>query len=499
MNVLIVSPELNTNMAKYFLWSYYFICRVRSIVENRPILAPTYPLSLPVLGGLVKHYRPDFSIRLVDHNVCDYENAAVPDLIFMSTDTVKVENAIALARNYKKRYPEVCIVVGGPHFRLSPLTENIDLIYLQKYAESFMEVCDSVVFGSAEYHIEEIIADVERDQLPKMYYSPDIEKNAKMTFCDLHYDGLLFESYLYHTIESSRGCTNSCDYCSAAGNERHFKQPIKVIENIKQIRNIENANKSPYLSFFITDNYLNTRNTTSEAYSHYCDLFNLLKDYKNSKYLGDNLSWDGHALPHVIEGKGDSFFKLMSEAGCQRLLIGFENLLFKDNAYNRKVIKTNELNNNFDKYREVINVIRSAGIDVIGSLMLNSEMNHDFVHEKILQFIEDNHLTMLNLSILTPYPGSKLFSNNMLCEKDVFNSVWSNYTAMHSVNNDSSLECMYSKLLKEIYSDSRLVPRLLKKYEKYGDILGTSSFKSELLILLSLQSAALNYGRINER
>jgi radical SAM superfamily enzyme YgiQ (UPF0313 family) len=60
-------------------------------------------------------------------------------------------------------------------------------------------------------------------------------------------------------------------------------------------------------------------------------------------------------------------------------------------------------------YAQSIKQIQAAGIGIIGSFVIGFDQDTEETFEHLFQFIDENMLHEISISILTPYPGTELF------------------------------------------------------------------------------------------
>lgn len=121
-------------------------------------------------------------------------------------------------------------------------------------------------------------------------------------------------------------------------------------------------------------------------------------------------------------------------------------------------------------YIDAIKKIQSYGILIHGSFILGYDFDTESTFDELADFIEESGLLMPLINILTPFPGTKLFSR-FEEEGRIVHKDWSKYDAKTVV---FSPICMtaeellkgYKNVIKRVYSfDS-----ILKKLNFYWDI-----------------------------
>jgi radical SAM superfamily enzyme YgiQ (UPF0313 family) len=98
---------------------------------------------------------------------------------------------------------------------------------------------------------------------------------------------------------------------------------------------------------------------------------------------------------------------LMARAGCRQVLIGLE-------SPEASELTGVEMNSNFKarsagRYREAIERIQSHGITVNGCLVLGLDEHSPEIFERVHDFVVDSGLYEVQITVLTPFPGTPLY------------------------------------------------------------------------------------------
>jgi radical SAM superfamily enzyme YgiQ (UPF0313 family) len=98
---------------------------------------------------------------------------------------------------------------------------------------------------------------------------------------------------------------------------------------------------------------------------------------------------------------------LARKAGCMAVFIGFESL---NEESLQGMHKVRNLKLGVGRYAEVIDRIRDNGILVSGGFVFGNDGDREDVFEKTTEFIRRSGLDGVQLSILTPLPGTRLYA-----------------------------------------------------------------------------------------
>jgi len=196
---------------------------------------------------------PEWAERVLDEN---------PDAVFFSTYASNVFISLYLARQIKKRRPDLPVIFGGP---------GVSLPEMQEFTLG-LGIVDAVVVGEGELTVRELCSDLKRNLLSgvsglairgsegsaesgSVVFEPralvkDLDSLPSISFEGFPLPGLGYSAYKsnrpnrYLTpffeglpVASTRGCVNRCAYCSETAYWSRFRQ--RKVENvIEQIRGL---------------------------------------------------------------------------------------------------------------------------------------------------------------------------------------------------------------------------------------------------------------------
>ena len=102
----------------------------------------------------------------------------------------------------------------------------------------------------------------------------------------------------------------------------------------------------------------------------------------------------------------EELLSLLRSSGCRQLLIGFESVAERSlEGMENKDWKLKQYNS----YLTAINKIQAHGISVNGCFILGLDYDRPNIFQKTLEFIEESQLLEVQLTILTPFPGTRLY------------------------------------------------------------------------------------------
>jgi radical SAM superfamily enzyme YgiQ (UPF0313 family) len=100
--------------------------------------------------------------------------------------------------------------------------------------------------------------------------------------------------------------------------------------------------------------------------------------------------------------------------------LGFESL---NREFLSSVNKQINLKRGVGSYKNIIHKIHDYGINVMGSFIIGSDFDTKDNLLELKKFIIESEIDIPNLTILTPYPGTKLYQD-LLDKNRLFNKSW---------------------------------------------------------------------------
>lgn len=385
-----------------------------------------YPLlSLSTLAGLTSERH---EVEILDENVekIDYDSIDV-DFVGITVMTAQAPRAYEISKIL--RYRGVKVVLGGIHPTMMP--------------EEAVQHADAIVIGEAEGLWTSVIEDCEKGNLKKRYccnFRPSLE-NLPFPRIELYLKNRHYKRYYMSldTLQAGRGCPFNCDFCSVTaffGNTYRFRPIADVVAEISKMKG--------KMIIFMDDNIAGSP-------KHALELFKALTPL--------NKRWFSQCS--ITIALNDELLKYAAESGCQELFIGFETL-------SKESLKEVHKKQNITiDYKKAVKKLHDYGISVFGAFIFGFENDDDTTFQRILDFTNECDMEAAQFSILTPFPGTKLFSE-MKAQDRITTYDWSKYDLSHLVFRHKSftqeeLEEKYLTAWKDFYSFKSIFSRLWPK------------------------------------
>ncbi|TAN60807.1 B12-binding domain-containing radical SAM protein [bacterium] len=416
MKIALIIPRNGSENEKSF-YDYKFFSKF--LISRKYF---SYLLAIPTLAALTP---PEHEVRVFDENIeeVDYDWGA--DLAGISVRTMFAIRAYDIADKFRAK--GVKTVLGGIHPSMCP--------------EEALRHCDSVVIGEAEDVWQSVLTDATHNALKKTYTAG---KKTDLKTCQNPKRTVLSKSkYFSDIVQTTKGCPFHCEFCSVYaydGKTIRSKTIEQVTSEIREITSSDAKYKKKSV-FFADDNIISDRRFARE-------LFLALKQYR--------LNWSCQASINIAGD--DDLLRLMKDSGCGAVLIGFEsvsqkNLSLMDKKVNQKL-----------DYIDAIKKIQSYGILVHGSFILGYDFDTETAFDELINFIDESKLLMPLINILTPFPGTKLFSR-FDEEGRIIHKDWSKYDAKTVVFKPALMTAEelregYKRVIEQVYSFDSILKKL---------------------------------------
>ncbi len=345
------------------------------------------PTTLLTLASLI----PDelnAEVSIIDELIESFDPHTIQaEIVGLSFTTCNAPYAYRLSKILRER--EIIVVFGGHHTTALPEEAS-------KYA-------DACVLGFAEKSWPSLLLDYKAGKLKKIY-----QEDYSKAFIDLkidRYDLLKEKKYFYpYTIEFSRSCINSCEFCVIprfSGNGMKYRPVESIVEDIKR----RNANEIVFLD-----------SSPIEDVKKFTELCYALKKL--------NIKWYSNITFKISDNH--ELIKLMSESGCRGILMGFESI---DQL---SLNNTGKSFNVAEDYKTFVKLLHKHKILVYATLIFGFDSDDKNIFKRTVDFVHECNFDFVHYAILTPFPGSAIYDNlkkeNRIIEKD-----WSKYDSLHAI------------------------------------------------------------------
>jgi radical SAM superfamily enzyme YgiQ (UPF0313 family) len=417
MKVLLVYPEFPETY-----WSF------RHALKFEGKRAPFPPLGLLTVSAMLPE---SWERRLVDLNVRRLKDSDIEwaDVVFCSAMIVQKESLEGVVERCKARGKRV--VVGGPY--VSTSAENLP-------------AADHIFVGEAEATLPQFIADLERGE-PKPVYQA-AERPALTETPVPHFQLADLERYSAMSIQYSRGCPFSCEFCDIIeiyGRVPRTKTNGQVLAELDALL----ATGWRGLVFIVDDNFIGNKKNVRK-------LLPALVEW--SEAHGRPFSFITEASVNLAED--DALLEDMRRANFRRVFLGIETPVEESLKEAQKGQNTRR--NLLDSVRR----IQSYGMEVMAGFIVGFDSDPEDIFDRQINFIRESAIPLAMVGLLTALPDTQLWRRLKKEGRLLKESGGNNVGTESSLNFVPRMDTArllegYKRILSTIYSPAEYYQRAL--------------------------------------
>ena len=334
--------------------------------------------SLPSLGLLYLAARtpPGHDLRYFEAESDRHVPAELFDceLVAISTFSAQAFEAYAVAD--RLRAAGARVAMGGLHVSVCP--------------DEAAAHADYVIVGEGENVWPAVVAAAAAGAPPRRFNAIDFPAVDVADLPVPRYDLLRTAGRAYNriTVQTSRGCPWRCDFCASTVmlGLPYRKRPVEhVVRDLSAIRELW---PNPFVEFADDNTFVD------KAWGRrLCEAIAPL-----------GVRW--FTETDVTVADDPALLDLMREAGCRQVLIGLESLGAEglDGIELRANVKARWAG----RYAEAVRAIQSRGITVNGCFVLGLDGHTERVFDDVLRFATEVGLYDVQVTVMTPFPGTPL-------------------------------------------------------------------------------------------
>jgi radical SAM superfamily enzyme YgiQ (UPF0313 family) len=348
-------------------WGHDYVMPIVGKRANTPVA------SLPLLAALTPR---EHVVTLIDENVesLDYDALAKMDIVGVTGMIVQRSRMKDILRELKKR--GCFTVVGGP--------------WVTVQEDYFGDLADVIFVGEAEDTWPAFLEDWQGRQWKRRY---EQQTKSDMTRVPTpRFDLLKMDEYLYASIQISRGCPFTCEFCDIIvtfGRLPRLKTSTQVLAELDSLR-VLNVDKV----FIVDDNLIGNKQAIK----------GVLRDViQYQEAHGYPFQFFTEATLDLAED--DELMRLMTDANIDALFIGIET---PNEASLRETKKHQNVRPDAGSMLERIQRIQRAGIEVSCGMIVGFDHDDATIFHAQHQFLTDAHIPHAMLGMLYAIPKTPL-------------------------------------------------------------------------------------------
>lgn len=362
------------------------------INPNKGLKHAAVHIGIGYVASYARENHNDLNIKFIDTRIAketeiDAFLKTKYDIIGITSSSQVFLEAVEIGNKIKNKFANTPICIGGSH--ASTVKEDC----LQGFP------FDYAIYGEGEISFSELIGyikgNVDISTINGLIYkntSGSIIKNPPREIIkDIDsipfpaYDLFNMSDYPQHRITTSRGCPFNCVFCNSHSiwtNKWRKRSTKYLIEEIKIL-----ISKYKRKTIVFNDDSFNI---DAKRVMNFCNELIIQKL---------NIIWSTSVRVDLITPEIAAKIK---QSGCYNVSIGIE-------SANNEVLKKINKKTTIEKISDGINILRDAGIDVMGQFMIgNPGDNLDTVKESI-EFAKMSNLTGVEFYTALPYKDTLLW------------------------------------------------------------------------------------------
>jgi radical SAM superfamily enzyme YgiQ (UPF0313 family) len=400
---------------------------LRVLLINPRFQLPIDTRTTPHLGiaylAAVSERRGDqvavFDQDVEDERLGDFVQGFQPDLVGIGTNTPQVKQGWLCAREIKEVLPNVPIVQGGPHVSALPeesaARPEIDVVARGEGEDTWIDLSNTierVKAGSPNFKARDLLDPSNKilDRVLGVTYQTTEGRirhtHERPSVADL--DALPFPAYKYFKMErysslqpamdsiergksfsmmTSRGCPYRCTFCSQSvmAEKWRARSPENVVKEWRHLVEDWGAQE-----IGILDDSANIDRKRIRALSEL-----LIKENLN------------HVPWIMINGiranlADEDLLGLMKQAGCKRVAFGVE-------TGDEDILESIDKRVTHDQIRQAFKNAKKVGLETVGFFIIGLPGDNEETMEKTIRFACELDPLVANFSMMTPYPGTKVW------------------------------------------------------------------------------------------
>ena len=372
-------------------------------------------LSLPTVAGITPR---EHEVVLCDENVepIDFETDA--DIVGLTGYVIHKQRIFELAAEFRRRGKFV--VIGGPLASLCPeeVRDKFDVVFVDEAEYTWPQFLKDYEAGTWQ-------SEYRQDEKPSMHDSPLPR-----------FDLLKIDRYRSMTIQFTRGCPFTCEFCDIIvmyGRRPRAKKVEQVMAEISALYALGTRN-----IFIVDDNFIGNKKLAKE-------LLAAIIDWQRAH---------GQAMEFMTEvslniSQDDELLRLMAQANFTTIFIGIES------PRTASLEETKKNQNLREGLLDSVHRIQRAGIDVMAGMIVGFDHDDTDIFEEQFRFIQDARIPISMTGMLNALPKTPLYKRLKEAGRLAAESVGDQFVLTNIVPKGmtvAELHTGYRKLLERLYA-----------------------------------------------
>lgn len=419
-----------------------------------------YPLWLAYSTGVLEN--AGYKVRLVDapaeswklKDVMNDAKKFSPDLVVVDSNFSSLKNDSNIAKLLKDEIGAVSVLVGPPtsQFPEKILNSGVDIVARFEHDFTIGDIAGVIEEGKSLENVK----GVSYRENGKITHNPDREFTTSDELDRIPFVSKVYKKHLnlkdyflnhalYPMVQifTGRGCPHQCTFCSWPKTLMGRKYRVRSVENVvDEFEYI--ANKLPEVKeIFIEDD---TFTIDKKWIREICE------EIKRRKL---DITWSCNARANLDY----ETMRVMKEAGCRLLDVGYE-------SGNDKILKNIRKGITTDECRKFTEDAKKAGLMILADFMFGMPGETKETAEQTIRFAKELKPNIVQFAVATPIPGTEFYNyvkeKNYLLVDDLEDSLdeegFQKCIISYPEFTKEDIEEYVDKALKEYYLSPSFIP-----------------------------------------
>ena len=372
-------------------------------------------LSLPTVAGLTPR---EHDVVLVDENVEPVDLDVEADIIGLTGYVIHKQRILELAAEFRRRGRFV--VIGGPLASLCPddVRPYVDVVFVDEAEYTWPQFLKDYELGTWQ-------PEYRQDEKPSMHDSPLPR-----------FDLLKIDRYRSMTIQFTRGCPFTCEFCDIIvmyGRRPRAKTVDQVMTEIRELHRLGVRNV-----FVVDDNFIGNKKEAKQ-------LLQAVIEWQR----GNDYPIELMTEVSLNVSQDDELLELLRAANFTTIFIGIES------PRAASLAETKKMQNLRGDLIASVHRIQRAGLEVMAGMIVGFDNDDTSIFEEQFQFIQEARIPVSMTGMLNALPKTPLYKRLKEAGRLAAESVGDQFVFTNIVPKGMSpaeLNAGYRRLLERLYS-----------------------------------------------
>jgi radical SAM superfamily enzyme YgiQ (UPF0313 family) len=382
-------------------------------------------LSLPTVAGITPR---EHDVILMDENVEEIDFDVEADIIGVTGYVIHKRRIFEIVAEFKRRGKFV--VAGGPLASLCPeeLRDKVDVVFVDEAEYSWPQFLKD--YEAGQWH-----AEYRQDEKPSMHDSPLPR-----------FDLLKIDEYRSMTIQFTRGCPFTCEFCDIIvmyGRRPRAKTVDQVMAEVREIHRLGATN-----IFVVDDNFIGNKKEAKQ-------LLSAMIEWQRA---------NGYPMEFMTEvslnvSQDDELLALMRQANFTTIFIGIES------PRTSSLEETKKNQNLRGNILDSVHRIQRAGLEVMAGMIVGFDHDDAAIFEEQFRFIQDARIPVSMTGMLNALPKTPLYKRLQEAGRLAAESVGDQFVFTNIIPKGMSTKELnegYKRLLQRLYSHRNYRRRVMQ-------------------------------------